>query len=105
MNEAKNIQNSTEQAVNYTDLLSAVNCVLSKHPEYATMAGSRGKCVDASTELLFQLDEMYGFPVNGYVDGDDTPHHWTVVEGWCIDLTSRQFNESDPCPKIWFNSR
>lgn len=105
MNEASNIQNSTEQAVNYTDLLSAVNSVLFEHPEYLTKKGAYGKCVDASTQLLFKLDEMYDFPINGYVDGDKRPHHWAVVENWCIDLTARQFNETDECPKIWLNSR
>lgn len=105
MNEAKINQNSTERAVNYTDLLSAVNSVLLDHPEYMTKVGAAGKCVDASTQLLFKLDEMLGFPINGYMDGDNTPHHWAVVENWCVDLTARQFNESESCPKVWLNSR
>jgi hypothetical protein len=28
-------------------------------------------------------------------------HNWAVVEGYCIDLTARQFDEKEPCPKIW----
>jgi hypothetical protein len=94
-----------ESPVDYTELLEAINSVLINHPEYLSAFGAKARCVDASTELLFKLDEMKGYPINGYVDGNDIPHNWAVVENWCVDLTARQFDVNAPCPKIWVNIR
>ena len=66
--------------------------------------GATGMCVAASDELLFMCDEIKGSTIDGYVDGDNRPHHWAVIEGICVDLTARQFNENEPFPKIWKNT-
>ncbi|RHR72412.1 hypothetical protein DWW69_16075 [Bacteroides sp. AF16-49] len=85
-------------------LKKALDTVIAEHPEYATKEGATGMCVVASDELLFMCDEIKGSVIDGYLEGDDTPHHWAVVENICIDLTARQFDEKAPFPKIWKKS-
>ncbi len=85
-------------------LEKALETVIAEHPEYATKEGATGMCVAASDELLFMCDEIKGSTIDGYVDGDNRPHHWAVIEGICVDLTARQFNENEPFPKIWKNT-
>jgi hypothetical protein len=84
----------------------AIKIVLERHPEYKTHQGALGKCVDASDELLFYIDQELGVICDGYMDGvvdynGNGFHNWAVVEGYCIDLTARQFDKNDLCPKIW----
>jgi hypothetical protein len=84
----------------------AIRIVLKRHPEYQTKAGAFGNCVIASDELLFYIDQKLGNICDGYMDGVSDykgkgSHNWAVVEGYCIDLTARQFDEKEPCPKIW----
>jgi hypothetical protein len=87
----------------------AIDFVLSNHPEYKTKLGAKGKCITATVQLLFKCDELANDMCDGYLDGtnnhnDKGPHHWAVIEGYCIDLTARQFDEKDECPKIWINN-
>jgi hypothetical protein len=84
----------------------AIRVVLKRHPEYKTKSGALGNCVIASDELLFYIDQKLGNICDGYINGvldykGKGFHNWAVVEGYCIDLTARQFDEKEPCPKIW----
>jgi hypothetical protein len=96
---------------NTTDLpayiQAAIEYVYDKHPEYKTPRGARGNCVMATDFLLFKCDELLGEELcdGRMVAVDDFyekgPHAWADIEGWQIDLTARQFNPNEPCPKIW----
>lgn len=81
----------------------AIEVVLKKHPEYNTPDGAWGECVTATDELLFACDIIADKIVDGFMTGTDEPehHHWAVIEGICVDLTAKQFNPHEPCPKIW----
>ena len=83
----------------------AIFNITHNHPEWGTKEGATGQCVAASDGLLFECDRLTDTVVNGCVDGDSRPHHWAVVEGICVDLTARQFNENEPFPKVWMNSK
>lgn len=85
-------------------LKKAIEIVILNHPEWGTKKGAKGMCVKASDELLFTCDDLHGCPINGYVDGDNRPHHWAVIEGICVDMTARQFNEEEEFPKLWINN-
>lgn len=84
---------------------TAINNVLSRHPEYASVYGAQGKCIIASDKLLFELDNLNnGEPIDGYLVGQASPlHHWAfIAPNINIDLTARQFDGNADCPKIWF---
>ena len=84
-------------------LRTAILNVTNSHPGWGTKEGATGQCLTASDELLFECDILTDTVIDGYVDSDNRPHHWAVVEGICVDLTARQFDESEPYPKIWNN--
>jgi hypothetical protein len=65
---------------------------------------AKGNCLRISHELMFKLSEVGKSP---FVDckiihsKKPYPHFWLLVEGWHIDLTAKQFNSQESCPKIW----
>jgi hypothetical protein len=89
-------------------LQKAINDVLKRKPKYKTKKGALGNCVKASDELLIKCDELLDDDCDGYLDGTADykgfgHHYWAVIEGYCIDLTARQFDENEKCPKIYKN--
>ncbi len=85
----------------------AIDRVLKLRPEFMTQEGACGNCQLASEMLLYHLplvwiDEAY----LDYYFIDNTNlrgHVWCVIQGWNVDLTARQFDPLEPCPKIWRN--
>lgn len=65
---------------------------------------AKGQCLRMSDELMLNLSQVGKRP---FIDckiihtKKPYPHFWLFVEGWHIDLTARQFNPHEPCPKIW----
>lgn len=95
-------------------LQKAIRQVLTKHPEYKDAKGCDGKCIYASDNLLFTCDDLLDGDPNdsdtlcdGILAGTQNykgtgkPHHWAEIEGYGVDLTARQFDKNEPCPKIW----
>ena len=84
-------------------LQKALDIVIEQNPQYGSIYGAQGKCIEASDKLLFCCDEITGVEVNGYLKGDDRPHSWAYIEGLNVDLTARQFGSGENFPKIWIN--
>jgi hypothetical protein len=65
---------------------------------------AKGNCLRISDQLMMNLYEVGKKP---FVDckiifaKKPHPHFWILVDDWHIDLTARQFNPKEPCPKIW----
>jgi hypothetical protein len=65
---------------------------------------AKGNCLRISDELMLNLSEVGKKP---FIDckiihaKKPQPHFWIFVDGWHIDLTARQFDPKEPCPKIW----
>lgn len=65
---------------------------------------AKGHCLRMSDLLMLNLAEAGKKP---FVDckiihtKKPYPHFWIYVDGWHIDLTAKQFNPDEPCPKIW----
>jgi hypothetical protein len=67
--------------------------------------GSKGHCLRISDELMWNLVELG--KKKPFVEckiihrRKPNPHFWVCVDGLHIDLTARQFDPEEPCPKIW----
>jgi len=67
--------------------------------------GSKGHCLRISDELMWNLVELG--KKKPFVEcriihrRKPDPHFWISVDGLHIDLTARQFDPEEPCPKIW----
>jgi hypothetical protein len=65
---------------------------------------AKGHCLRMSDVLMLNLAEAGKKP---FIDckiihtKKPYPHFWIYVDGWHIDLTAKQFNPDEPCPKIW----
>ncbi len=65
---------------------------------------SIGRCLQVSHELMNNLAAIGKTP---FVDSKiifrktPKPHFWIAVDGFHIDLTARQFNPLEQCPKVW----
>lgn len=80
----------------------AIDLTLSEHPEYQDPILSIGKCIEASDNLIDNVEIVTDEVIGGFMDGNEN-HHWAVINNlYCVDLTARQFNVSNECPKIWF---
>jgi hypothetical protein len=67
----------------------------------------KGKCMMVSFQLFNNLVELGNLKPYEQVKilhaKNPKPHFWVWVEGYHIDLTAKQFEESEECPKIWIN--
>lgn len=78
--------------------MNAINSVLKSDPQYADPKDCKDCCVMASVQLR---DKLWKAGINATLTGEPG-HAWVLTEdGFNIDLTARQFNELEPCPKIW----
>jgi hypothetical protein len=65
---------------------------------------ARGRCLQISHELIFNLAMIGKTPFTEtklVFTQKPNPHFWIYIDGWHIDLTARQFNPFEPCPKVW----
>ncbi len=68
---------------------------------------AKGNCLRVSNQLMYNLSEVGKDLVKPFDNckilhtKKPQPHFWIFVDGWHIDLTARQFNENERCPKIW----
>lgn len=59
-----------------------------------------GFCISATHQLLMLV--YLSLRIKGSMIKTETPGHYCAhINGWNIDLTARQFEPSDDCPKIW----
>ena len=77
----------------------AIKSVLSTDPQYADPKDCVDCCVMASNQLI---DELNKLGISGKLVGH-YHHAWVLVDDYNIDLTARQFDPNEPCPKIWKN--
>lgn len=101
--------NNCELAFEYPDLPEDIKKSIEKTierniPQCLDPAKAKGHCLRISNELMLTLAEAGKKP---FVDckiihaRNPQPHFWILVDGWHIDLTARQFNTGERCPKIW----
>ena len=68
---------------------------------------AKGNCLRMSDQLLYNLSEVNKEAIVPFVNckimfrKKPHPHFWLLVDGWHIDLTAKQFDRNEPCPKIW----
>jgi hypothetical protein len=64
---------------------------------------AKGQCLRVSDELMLNLADQGLRP---FVEckivhtRQPKPHFWVYINGWHIDLTAKQFDPQEPCPKI-----
>lgn len=101
--------NNCELAFNCPDLpeeikRSVEETIKRNIPQCLDPIKAKGHCLRLSNELMLNLANEGKLP---FVDCKivftkrPQPHFWILVDGWHIDLTARQFNAYEPCPKIW----
>lgn len=80
----------------------AIRVILLRNPDYFVKDTAEGECRNATMKLLTLCHDLNPSITieNAYVFGDPF-HAYAVVEGICVDLTARQFNQNNNCPKIW----
>ncbi len=95
---------TTENIPKY--ILDACNIIALECPEYGTYKGALGNCVKASDKLMMLCDDLNsGELTDCFLTGDNRPHHWVLFENkFNVDLTARQFDISEPFPKIWITA-
>lgn len=68
---------------------------------------AKGNCLRMSDQLMYNLYEVGKESISPFINCKilysikPRPHFWLFIDGWHIDLTARQFNPNESCPKIW----
>lgn len=101
--------NSSELELDSTELPEAIlqvvnETIANNNSKCLDPINSRGRCLQMSHELMHNLAAIGKIP---FVDSKllfrqkPKPHFWLCVDGFHIDLTARQFNPFEQCPKVW----
>ncbi|HEX8378582.1 MAG TPA: hypothetical protein VF602_12255 [Pedobacter sp.] len=100
--------NSFDLKVEYPELpeaiLKVVEETITNNSKCLDPDKAKGRCLQISHELIFNLAIIGKTPFTEcklIFKPKPHPHFWVYVEGWHIDLTARQFNPFEQCPKIW----
>lgn len=82
---------------------SAIAEFRSKYPGFETPEGAQGRSREASEMFANFVFSRYARSMKNtvfQVGTDESPRFVIVVDGWMIDWTARQFDESAPWPRV-----
>lgn len=74
--------------------------LLYANPDFADPVECADQCLYASTTLIELIREVMPEGTDIGTEGDFW-HAFVKVDKWFIDLTARQFDPNQDCPKIW----